>query len=114
MTIDKTKTIVIPQYLLSLLVSILTTAFITWGILTAAKATLELRATNIEKKVEKLDDEKVNKAELDLMIQGVSIQLKEIKAGVRELKQDLKAHQQTIMGKPASPTSMLQQKKLYN
>lgn len=113
MTIDKTKSIIIPQWIFSALVSVLTTAFITWGILTATKASLELRTTNTEKRLDKIELEKVNKVELQLMLENISIQLNDIKTGVGELKGELENHVKTQSSvRSSSPTSMLQRNNL--
>ncbi len=105
MTIDKTKAIIIPQWMFSTLISVLTTAFITWGILTATKATLELKASSNEKRIEKLENDKVNEAELDLMIENISTQLEDIKSGVKGLDDKLDEHLKSPT-RPVKVTSM--------
>ena len=68
MTIDKRDSIEIPQWLLSLLVSIIGAVFVFWGLWSSAKTKLELKAERNEKEIENLRVEKVNKVEFTLVL----------------------------------------------
>ena len=61
MTIDKSKTVTLPVWLISVLLSLLITGFTTWGMLSSTKATLELKAQRNEQDIRSLYTEKVNK-----------------------------------------------------
>lgn len=68
MTLDKKEQVTIPQWALSLLVSILGAVFVFWGLWSGSKATLELRAEKNEKNIETLRQEKVNKDEFKIVL----------------------------------------------
>ena len=68
MTIEKNKTITLPVWLVSVIISLLATGFTTWGIVSASKATLELRATHNENNIKGLQDNKVERSEFNLVL----------------------------------------------
>lgn len=68
MTLDKKEQVIIPQWALSLLVSILGAVFVFWGLWSGSKATLELRAEKNEKNIEMLRQEKVSKDEFKIVL----------------------------------------------
>lgn len=84
MTVNKSKNIEIPQWALSLLVSLLGAVFVFWGLWSTVK---EKVYTN-EKNFETLRLEKVDRSELVYVIN----QLTEIKSGVKELNTKLDKH----------------------
>jgi lipopolysaccharide export LptBFGC system permease protein LptF len=68
MTLDKKEQVTIPQWALSLLVSILGAVFVFWGLWSGSKATLELRAEKNEANIETLRQEKVSKDEFKIVL----------------------------------------------
>jgi lipopolysaccharide export LptBFGC system permease protein LptF len=72
MTIDKSKTVTLPVWLVSVIVSLLVTGFTTWGILTSTKATLEIRAARNEREIESLRQEKVNRTEFTMVLEKLN------------------------------------------
>lgn len=68
MTVDKRDNIEVPQWVLSLLVSIVGAVFVFWGLWSSAKTKLELKAERNEKEIEMLRQEKVNKTEFTLVL----------------------------------------------
>lgn len=68
MTLDKRDNIEIPQWVLSLLVSIIGAVFVFWGLWSSAKTKLELKAERNEKEIETLRLEKVSKSEFTLVL----------------------------------------------
>lgn len=72
MTIDKSKTINIPVWLVSVIVPIVITLLTSFGVLTSAKATLETRAKRNEQDIETLRKEKIQRDEFTLVIQKLN------------------------------------------
>lgn len=64
MTVDKSKYIVIPQWLLSLIIAVTTVAAGMW----VSKAVSETRISRNETEIEKLRQEKVSKDEFSLVL----------------------------------------------
>jgi Tfp pilus assembly protein PilO len=114
MTIDKSKTVTLPVWLISVILSLLVTVFTFWGLFTATKATLELRTATMENKVEKLDADKVNKAEFIIIIENLSKQLVDIKDVIDKVDTKLETHMKPqTMVKGTSSTSTIDRDKLY-
>lgn len=84
MTVDKRENITIPQWMLSLLVSIIGAVFVFWGLW----ATVKEKVMTSERNIEILRTEKVNKSEFDLVLQ----QLRDIKSGVEDVNKKLDTH----------------------
>lgn len=72
MTIDKSKQIIIPQWALSGLVSIILAGITTWGVISAKAATLDLRATHNENNIEDLKKTKVSRDEFNLVLEQLN------------------------------------------
>lgn len=64
MTVDKSKEIVIPVWLLSLLVSVVMAGFTTWGIITANNAKVNIRLDHAERDI----GQKVDQKQFDVFI----------------------------------------------
>lgn len=88
MTIDKSKTIVIPVWLISVIMSLLVTGFTTWGVISATKATLEVRTSRTERDIELMQKEKADRIETAMVME----QLKDIKSGIKDLNKKLDDH----------------------
>lgn len=73
MTIDKKEQIILPQWAVSLVASIIGAVFVFWGLWSGSKATLELRAEKNEKNIETLRLEKVSKDEFKLVLDKLNI-----------------------------------------
>ena len=64
MTIDKSKEIAVPVWLISVVLSILFSAFVVWGSIASAKSTLDRAKTDIET----LRVEKISRDEFRLVL----------------------------------------------
>lgn len=64
MVVDKSKEIVIPVWLLSLLVSVVMAGFTTWGIITANNAKVNIRLDHAERDI----GQKVDQKQFDVFI----------------------------------------------
>lgn len=84
MTIDKRDNITIPQWALSLLVSILGGVFVFW----ISWATVKEKVMTSERNIEILRTEKVNKSEFNMVLDN----LKDIKSGVENVNKKLDEH----------------------
>lgn len=69
MTISKEKSVTLPVWAVSALISIILSGFATWGIISAKAATLELRASHNEQNIKELRDTKAGKDELNLIFE---------------------------------------------
>jgi hypothetical protein len=61
--------VTIPAWLISMLVSLIISALVVWGGLTAAKATLEVRMKRVEQDIRDLWEEKVSHNEMKLIME---------------------------------------------
>lgn len=84
MTVDKRDSIVIPQWILSLLISIIGAVFVFWGLW----ATVKEKVSTTERQVEILRTEKADRNEVILFKE----QLNKIETGVRDLNLKLDEH----------------------
>lgn len=84
MTVDKRDNITIPQWMLSLLVSVIGAVFVFWGLW----ATVKEKVMTSERNIEILRTEKVNKSEFDLVLE----QLRDIKQGVDDVNKKVDIH----------------------
>ncbi|HOW41627.1 MAG TPA: hypothetical protein PL123_13865 [Bacteroidales bacterium] len=64
--------VVIPVWVISIFVTVLVSLLTTWGILTATKANLEVRAKRNEDDIQKLQNEKVNKTEFRMICESLN------------------------------------------
>jgi len=69
MTIDKSKSIEVPVWLVSVILSILFSAFVVWGGIAQGKISLN----RAEKDIETLRQEKVNRQEFNIVIDKLNI-----------------------------------------
>jgi len=67
MTIDKSKTVVVPQWLLTLIISVTTISFGLWG----GKAIMETKINRAEYDIQCLQKEKVSRNEFELVIKAI-------------------------------------------
>ena len=86
MTIDKSKTVTLPVWLISVLLSLLITGFTTWGMLSSTKATLELKAQRNEQDIRNLQTEKVNKDVFETVLTKLNEINKKLDEHVKETK----------------------------
>lgn len=86
MTIDKSKTVTLPVWLISVIISLLVTGFTTWGMLASTKATLELKAERNEKDIRNLQDEKVSKDNFQMVLEKLNSIDKKLDEHVKETK----------------------------
>lgn len=68
MTIDKSKQVTLPVWLVSLIISLLATGFTTWGIISSKATSLDVRATHNEQNIKTLQETKVSRDEYKLVI----------------------------------------------
>lgn len=68
MTISKDKSVTLPVWAVSALISIILSGVATWGIISAKAATLEIRASHNEQNIKELRDTKAGKDELLLIL----------------------------------------------
>ncbi|MGI6337896.1 MAG: hypothetical protein ACOXZV_00770 [Bacteroidales bacterium] len=80
MTVDKSKEIVIPVWLLSLLVSVVMAGFTTWGIITANNAKVNIRLDHAERDL----GQKVDQKQFDVFIK----RLDRIEGKIDDLSKD--------------------------
>ena len=80
MTVDKSKEIVIPVWLLSLLVSVVMAGFTTWGIITANNAKVNIRLDHAERDI----GQKVDQKQFDVFIK----RLDRIEGKIDDLSKD--------------------------
>ena len=80
MTVDKSKEIVIPVWLLSLLVSVVMAGFTTWGIITAKNAKVNIRLDHAERDL----GQKVDQKQFDVFIK----RLDRIEGKIDDLSKD--------------------------
>jgi hypothetical protein len=88
MTIEKSKTINIPVWLVSIIMPLIVTLITTWGILSGTVAELKLQARTNKDNIETLHSEKIDRNEFN----QVTKQLEDIKAGVKDLGRKLDDH----------------------
>ena len=84
MTVDKRDSIVIPQWMLSLLISAIGATFVFWGLW----ATVKEKVVTTERNVEILRNEKVNRSEFVLLLD----QLNKIEKGIESVNTKLDDH----------------------
>lgn len=80
MAVDKSKEIVIPVWLLSLLVSVVMAGFTTWGIITANNAKVNIRLDHAERDI----GQKVDQKQFDVFIK----RLDRIEGKIDDLSKD--------------------------
>lgn len=80
MVVDKSKEIVIPVWLLSLLVSVVMAGFTTWGIITANNAKVNIRLDHAERDL----GQKVDQKQFDVFIK----RLDRIEGKIDDLSKD--------------------------
>lgn len=80
MVVDKSKEIVIPVWLLSLLVSVVMAGFTTWGIITANNAKVNIRLDHAERDI----GQKVDQKQFDVFIK----RLDRIEGKIDDLSKD--------------------------
>ena len=68
MTLDKSKTLEVPVWLISTILSVLVSAFVVWGGIASAKSSL----TRAEQDIEILRKEKVNRDEFQMVVQKLN------------------------------------------
>lgn len=69
MTISKDKSVTLPVWAVSALISIILSGVATWGIISAKAATLEIRASHNEQNIKELKETKVGKDEFNLILE---------------------------------------------
>lgn len=65
---DKSKTVTLPVWLISVIISILITGFTTWGIVSTKNATLETKTARVEEDIRNLQAEKVDRNEFKMVV----------------------------------------------
>lgn len=68
MTIDKSKSVTLPVWVITSLLSLIISGFIVWGGMSSTKSTLELKAQINASNIETLRKEKVGKDEFSLVL----------------------------------------------
>jgi lipopolysaccharide export LptBFGC system permease protein LptF len=72
MTLNKDKQIILPVWLISVLISLLITGASTWGIISSKSATLEIRASHNEQNIKELQEKKVSREEMNLILEQLN------------------------------------------
>lgn len=82
MTFDKTKTINIPVWLISIVLPLIIAIITSYGIMTASAATTKIKIETLQREVEKIEAGKVERFEFNLIIDKLNSIDKKIDAHI--------------------------------
>jgi lipopolysaccharide export LptBFGC system permease protein LptF len=77
-------TVAIPVWLISLLVGLIASLLTSWGVISSARASLEVRAKHNEEDIKSLKEEKVDNKQFDIIVNQLNRMEKKLDEHIKE------------------------------